>query len=678
MDIGTLLPTTKVENEECCLCFNDFDDENGVNICLKCFRCVCHEHAKQHAAKDEHSMFLNRRRRKIESKADPTKLAIGVEGGFQDAKYEYDYQLRLYDAENYQEFPMECVDDENAMALIEKLKSLPNASQAAEVEQWELKIEECKHVKELKQPEEPLPEPHMHCSSCELENNLWLCLTCGYVGCGRRNFDGTGGNGHALEHFKQTGHPVCVKMGTISPDGRADLFCYACDETVTDSHIADHLKQLSINVQNSVKTESTTTELNVQKNKDWDFEAVSKDGKEFEKMTGPNSTGLINLGNTCYMNSVLQVLNAIPTVQDEFAADELEKKHWTDPKRQFYRLYKALKTGDRTKVSPRLLRTAVCRDRPDFMGGEQQDAVEFFQYLFNYISVHNPQTALTNVLFDQANLITCDNCHDVSTSFIKDQPLLVLTPPPHLEESELVIKIEDLLRDSLEHGLPQRKCDKCQTSGAVNTTLFTNFPEYLFVAVQHDMVGPTGMLKKANIRVDFDVDNFDLSKYRTEMKSEDVKVDENKVAELMNFGFSRSQCVRALQNVDNVEAAVQFIIDNPMEVSPAVQQVMEMGFSEDEARDALAETSGNVALAIEWLFGPRKKSASSKKSDGNGVYELIAFIQHKGTSALCGHYVATVRRNGRWVLYNDDKVAIYPADEPPMFGKGYLYLFHRK
>ena len=146
----------------------------------------------------------------------------------------------------------------------------------------------------------------------------------------------------------------------------------------------------------------------------------------------------------------------------------------------------------------------------------------------------------------------------------------------------------------------------------------------------------------------------------------------------MNFGFSRSQCVRALQNVDSVEAAVQFIIDNPQEVSPAVQQVMEMGFSEDEARDALQETSGNVALAIEWLFGPRKKSAHSTKSDGNGVYELVGFLQHKGTSALCGHYVATVKRDGKWVLYNDEKVAVYPDNEPPEFGKGYLYLFRRK
>ena len=44
-------------------------------------------------------------------------------------------------------------------------------------------------------------------------------LTDGKVFCGRRYFDGTGGNNHALLHFQQTGFPLAVKLGTITPDG---------------------------------------------------------------------------------------------------------------------------------------------------------------------------------------------------------------------------------------------------------------------------------------------------------------------------------------------------------------------------------------------------------------------------------------------------------------------------
>ena len=36
------------------------------------------------------------------------------------------------------------------------------------------------------------------CASCDLSTNLWLCLTCGNTGCGRANWDGSGGNSHGI------------------------------------------------------------------------------------------------------------------------------------------------------------------------------------------------------------------------------------------------------------------------------------------------------------------------------------------------------------------------------------------------------------------------------------------------------------------------------------------------
>lgn len=55
-------------------------------------------------------------------------------------------------------------------------------------------------------------------------------------------------------------------------------------------------------------------------------------------------------------------------------------------------------------------------------------------------------------------------------------------------------------------------------------------------------------------------------------------------------------------------------------------------------------------------------------------YQLIAFISHMGTSTMCGHYVCHIIKDGRWVIYNDEKVAV--SESPPR-ELGYLYLYQR-
>ena len=43
-------------------------------------------------------------------------------------------------------------------------------------------------------------------------------------------------------------YPLAVKLGTITPDGRADVFSYAEDEMVEDPLLAHHLAHFGINI----------------------------------------------------------------------------------------------------------------------------------------------------------------------------------------------------------------------------------------------------------------------------------------------------------------------------------------------------------------------------------------------------------------------------------------------
>ena len=61
-------------------------------------------------------------------------------------------------------------------------------------------------------------------------------------------------------------------------------------------------------------------------------------------------------------------------------------------------------------------------------------------------------------------------------------------------------------------------------------------------------------------------------------------------------------------------------------------------------------------------------------SDGSPKYKLVAFISHMGTSTMVGHYVCHILKEGRWVIYNDEKVAI--SEKTPR-KLGYLYLYER-
>lgn len=40
---------------------------------------------------------------------------------------------------------------------------------------------------------------------CDLTQNLWLNLTDGTILCGRKYFDGSGGNDHAVKYYSEKG-----------------------------------------------------------------------------------------------------------------------------------------------------------------------------------------------------------------------------------------------------------------------------------------------------------------------------------------------------------------------------------------------------------------------------------------------------------------------------------------
>jgi len=59
-------------------------------------------------------------------------------------------------------------------------------------------------------------------------------------------------------------------------------------------------------------------------------------------------------------------------------------------------------------------------------------------------------------------------------------------------------------------------------------------------------------------------------------------------------------------------------------------------------------------------------------------YRLRAFVSHKGTSVHSGHYVAHIRTDAGWVLFNDEKVVRADLESVrALKALAYLYVFER-
>ena len=128
-----------------------------------------------------------------------------------------------------------------------------------------------------------------------------------------------------------------------------------------------------------------------------------------------------------------------------------------------------------------------------------------------------------------------------------------------------------------------------------------------------------------------------------------------------------------------------------------VEQLTSMGFDHARCVYALQQTNLSVDRAVEWLFSHAddplpSSNASSTASRASAPaaapaytssqYRLYAAITHLGKSTNVGHYVCHLRgEDGRWVLFNDEKVSEVESDERGV-GKGmdraYMLVYQRQ
>nr|XP_036859687.1 ubiquitin carboxyl-terminal hydrolase 13 [Manis javanica] len=641
-DIGELLvphmPTIRVPRSgdrvyknECAFSYDSPNSEGGLYVCMNTFLAFGREHVERHFRKTGQSVYMHLKRhvrekvRGASGGALPKRrnskifLDLDTDDDLNSDDYEYEDEAKLVIFPDHYEIALPNIEELPALVTIacDAVLSSKSPYRKQDPDTWENELPVSKYANNLTQLDNGvrIPPSGWKCARCDLRENLWLNLTDGSVLCGKWFSDSSGGNGHALEHHRDMGYPLAVKLGTITPDG-ADVYSFQEEEPVLDPHLAKHLAHFGIDMLHMHGTENGLRDNDI-KPRVSEWEVIQETGTKLKPMYGPGYTGLKNLGNSCYLSSVMQAIFSIPEFQRaEILIINLHSKA--------------------------------------FLPMEVLEGIQW--------SMSPSWTKLGHGL--------------LSGQYSK--------PPVKSELIEQVMKEENKV---------------CLVFP--RTSRFASFPEYLVVQIKKFTFGLDWVPKKFDVSVDMP-DLLDINHLRArglqpgEEELPDISppivipddskdrlmnqlidpsdIDESSVMQLAEMGFPLEACRKAVYFTGNMGAEVAFnwIIVH-MEEPDNLERALDWIFSHpefEEDSDFVIEMENNANANII----SEAKPEGPRVKDGSGMYELFAFISHMGTSTMSGHYVCHIKKEGRWVIYNDHKVC---ASERPPKDLGYMYFYRR-
>ena len=119
--------------------------------------------------------------------------------------------------------------------------------------------------------------------------------------------------------------------------------------------------------------------------------AIVKVTNPSNEITKPSKTGLTNLGNSCFMSSVIQCLSNTRELRDFFIDGRFIADINSDNPlgfngelaKCFYQVIRKLWSGEYESFPPRSLKSIISKRSENFGGYQQQDAHEFMSYLLD-------------------------------------------------------------------------------------------------------------------------------------------------------------------------------------------------------------------------------------------------------------------------------------------------------
>lgn len=375
-------------------------------------------------------------------------------------------------------------------------------------------------------------------------------------------------------------------------------------------------------------------EMQVEHNLQWEFSMTTEDGRELTPVFGPGLTGLSNLGNSCYLSSVLQCLFSTPEFQERYylpaeeppvcqspaqdletqmrkLADGLLSGRYSQPDSRVIAAPDTPEVPHQKGLAPTMFKYLIGQGHEEFATMRQQDAFEFLLHVFKSVSLSKHHGVQINPVqgfrFEVEQRVQCLVCKRVSYKVDEQDNISIAVPARRIADASgkfEPVTLSECLDIFTAEEVVELSCTACNSHGRFSKrSLFKTLPHELAVnARRFELVNwvPT----KLDIPVIVQDEPIDFGPYLAgerdpseelmpEVKETVTFVPNSSVLDqLLSMGFPTARCEKALYATGNSdpEAAMNWLfahmedvdIDEPLVLDQAAGQGE--GASQDESK----------------------------------------------------------------------------------------------